>query len=261
MAESTDSLTRAHIKVSLRRKAVYALTGTLETDQTSNIDDVIRIGENMFYDGTMLPGEGSIHRWSFLNTETTQLLVIGDYTYSLPDGFSGFSGAYLEYTATDAPYAIQITTIDRIRELHSGNSGQTVDWPTHAAMNQLTRDQSTGQRFEIVLYPIPAAAKSLIIPYRLNPNLTADATPYPLGGQPHGLTLLTACKAAWEIEMEDTLDGPNYREFMRLMANSIAFDRAATTPQHFGKNTDGSQRPRTMIRRHTAEGVDYIGMS
>jgi hypothetical protein len=262
MAESSDSLSRVHIKTALRRKAQYALTGTLETDQDSNIADMILFGENMFYKGTKLPGESSIHRWSFLEPETSITISSGDYAYDLPDGFSSFISPYLAYTATDAPYTVQITTIERLRELHSGNSGQQVDWPTHAALSLKTRAQSTGQRFELLLYPIPNATKTLIFSYYLNPSLTVDSTaPYPLGGQPHGLTLLTACLAAWEIHMEDTVDGPNYREFLRLMADSIAFDRSSTTPQHFGKNSDASQRPRRMIRKHRAFGTEYLGMS
>ncbi len=259
MAESTNSISRVDIKVALRRKSSYALTGTLSTDQNTNISDAIKYGENMFYRGTRLPGETTVHPWSFLNLEYTVPIIAADDDYDLPDGFGGVTAPYLSYDSAVALNQVQVVGLQRLNELRSFSQSLTSEWPTHAAISSKAIAQSTGQRFHIELFPMPSATRSLLVPYRFNPDVTADATPYQLGGQPHGMTLLNACLAAWEIYIEDERNGPCFQEFMRLMVDSVDIDRALTTPQHFGRNEDHSRDGnRSRYRRHGAEGVEYV---
>jgi hypothetical protein len=262
VAESSASITRAIIVTALRRYLQYARTGTLLTDQSSDIDAMIMIGENMFYGGTKMPGEETIHAWSFLQSVQTISVTANDASWDLPDGFGGFAAPHMEYAITGKPTNIvRIVEYSEILRMRYENPSLTsAEFLLAVAKNQKTRDQSTGQRFELQLYPTPSAALSLYVPYYLNPQIMVATTgEYPLGGQPHGMTLLEACLAAAELHINDIDQGPHWKEFMRHMADSIAFDRARTTPTHFGRNEDHSQRLRSPFRRHLASGVTYIG--
>lgn len=258
MAESTLSITRTEIKTALRRYLQYALTGSLSTDQTTNVDQIIELGENMFYKGTRLPGEQTVHTWSFLTPKMTIAVTADDYSYTLADDFGGFFDNYLTYDTTDnADHTLRLTSMEHLDELRSTGLTVSVDYPTFGAVNLRPRVQTTGQRFELLLYPTPAVDCTLYGKYYSNPNAISDAATYPLGGQPHGLTLLQACLAAAELYMNDGLEGIHMREFYRMMADSVALDRARTTPAYFGKNLDNSRFEGRLSRRHLARGVIY----
>lgn len=260
MSESTDSITRAHIETALRRYLQYGLTAVLETDQETNLDQMILYGENMFYKGTVLPGETTVHRWSFLIPQGSVNVTAGDYTYNLPDDFGGFVSPHLSLDPSDdASEDVRMTSIDWINRQRALDIVVSVETPSYAAQRLRDRSLSTGQRFELVLWPTPASDCTLYFRYYSTPTATTDGAPYPLGGQPHGMTLLEACLAAAELHMNDEPQGPHFQEFMRLMQSSVAFDRAQTTTQYFGKNLDRSQSQGRWSRRHLAEGVSYEG--
>ncbi len=259
MSESTLSITRVEILSALRRYLTYARTGTLETDQQSDIDDYIRSGENAFYKGTRLPGEQTVHRWSFLEPEFSLSVTAADNSYDLPDDFGGIASAELMASLSGrATEPVKVVSIDRIRRMQAEYPTYTTEFPLEAAPHLKSRAQTTGQRFELIIWPTPTLNHTLIGTYFSNPSAILDATPYPLGGQPHGLTLKMACLAAAERDANDIDQGPYFKEFMRMMFDSVAFDRALTTPKYFGQNLDRS-RPAN-IRRHRGEGVTYNGM-
>lgn len=253
MSESTLSITRTEIYTALRRYLSYAPTGTLETDQTNAIAAYTEDGENMFYKGTRLPGENSIHVWSFLKPVYGFSIIADDYTYTCPDDWGGFAGP--TPVAGGNPYSdsIQVIPIEDLLELREYNSDLTAEYPTFIAQRPLARDQSTGQRFELVLYPTPTLSFTLRVKYVSNPSAIDNDAYYPLGGQPHALTLKKACIAAAELGENDGAEGVQFREFMRLMADSVAFDRAVTTPSFFGQNLDRSTC--RAFRRHRGRGV------
>lgn len=257
MSESTASLTRAHIETALRRYLQYGLTAVLETDQETHLDQMVLYGENMFYKGTVLPGETTVHRWSFLEPQGSISVSADDYTYNLPDDFGGFKSAGLSLDPSDdAVEDVRLTSIDFINRQRALDVTISVETPTHAAYRLKDRAQTTGQRFELILWPTPSTDCTLYFRYYSTPTATTDGAPYPLGGQPHGMTLLEACLAAAELHMNDESNGPHFQEFMRLMQSSVAFDRAQTTPQYFGKNLDRSQST-WRGRRHLAQSVEY----
>lgn len=259
MSESTLSITRVEILSALRRYLTYARTGSLETDQQSDIDDCIKAGENLFYKGTRLPGESTVHRWSFSEPEMAISVTANDNSYDMPDDFSGFNSSELSVILSGrTAEPVKLTNMDRIRQLQVEYPSYTAEFPLEAAVNLKARAQTTGQRFELILWPTPTLAHTLRGTYLSNPSAIADATPYPLGGQPHGQTLKEACLAVAERDMNDIDQGPHFKEFMRLMFDSVALDRSLTTPKYFGQNLDRSRQ--VNIRRHRGQGVTYNGM-
>lgn len=258
MAVSTLSITRSDIKTDVRRYLQWSLTGSLTTDQTTNLDRVIELGENMFYKGTVLPGEATVHTWSFLKRRISLSITADDYSYNLDDDFGGFVDNYLSFDTTDnADHMLRLTSMEHLDGLRSTNLTVSVDYPTHGAVNNRARDQTTEQRFELLLWPTPSVSCTLYGQIYSNPSAITDASLYPLGGQPHGLTLLQACLAAAELYVNDGVEGMQMQQFLRMMRDSVALDRARTTPPYFGKNLDNSRFEGRIARRHLARGIVY----
>lgn len=258
MSESTLSITRLELKTAVRRYLAYADTGTLETDQDNAVSAIVEAGENMFYKGTRLPGEQTIHRWSFLSPVYGFTVVAADYTYDCPDDWGGFASPTPVASGNSYSPSIRVIPVDTLLELRERNSDLTAEFPLNLAQRCKARDQTTGQRYELLLYPTPSTGFTLSVKYVSNPAAISNDSYYPLGGQPHALTLLQACLAAAELRENDGAEGVQFREFMRLMTDSVAFDRAVATPSFFGQNLDRSI-PCGSFRRHRGRGVTYEG--
>jgi len=258
MAESTLSITRLEIETAVRRYLAYADTGALETDQDNAVTAVIRAGEGMFYKGTRLPNEQTVHRWSFLTAMYTFSFVASDYAYDCPDDWGGFASSTPVAHNNDWGPSVRVIPADRLLELQEYNEGLTEAIPQYVAQRNKSRSQAAGQRFELLVFPTPSESVGVDIFYFSNPSAIPDDANYPLGGQPHALTLLQACLAAAELRENDGAEGVQFREFLRLMVDSVAFDRATTTPSFFGQNLDRSVSC-SLVRRHRGRGVTYEG--
>jgi hypothetical protein len=228
-------------------------------EETAKVTRSIKLGENQFYTPPQLPGDPTVHTWSFAEVEYAVALVANTYQYDLPDDFGGFVESYLYFSSNFSLGVIRLTSIDQILDLRSTDTLITSDYPEWAAVSSQDIAQTTGQRFQISFWPTPAASKTVTGQYKVNANAMTDAASYPLGGQPHSQTLMQSCLAAAEMEKLGK-PGPHYELFMQRLAGSIAYDRKTTTPKHFGKNLDNSRFERfPNIRRHRASGITYDG--
>lgn len=323
--ESTLSVTRTQLMQALGRYLSWSRSPSDWTaEQTDDAAAIIRSAERMFYHPERLPGEHTVHVWSFLDQRleldinasystgtvaissgtvtltggtwpswaasgwlevdgaeyevssrtSGSVIVLADsitvasgasYTlsqweYALPSLFGGnFLESYLAFHRLDENWVrVRLTGPNEIhgRRQTDWVTGVDFDQPFLAAVERKTRSQTTGQRFQLIIWPSVTSAGTIIATYTANPSAITDSEPYPLGGEQHAETLLAAVLAAAELYMNDerSVHRDTFKE--RLWA-SVALDRKLNTPKYFGMNLD---RPQTDLPRHRGQVVTINGV-
>ncbi len=231
MSESTLSSPRSEILAAVGAffdfgRDQYAMT----REQREQVYRCVRSGERRFY---------RAYNWSFLKLRLTLSLVAATADYDLPDGFGGFFDPQLSFTAADNQFwPIKNTSVPAILQARQYTHVTVAIQPKLFAVNAKTPTGSTGQRFEILLFPAPIADGTLEGTYYANPDATTDALPYAMGGEIHAETLLNACLAAAELE-RDKKAGPLKQEYSDSLSQSVAHEKSIG-PKHFGYNSDRS---------------------
>lgn len=243
-SESTLSITRSDIKTALGRYLpINRDPSKWSADAISDNNAIIKSGENGFYQPPVLPGEHSVHVWSFLEPILSLSITAGTADYTMAADFAGLIDPYLSFTSADNQiFKVEIVTVGEILKLRQQENLYSYSQSLWAAETWTTGNQIGGQRKRLMLFPTPTTNGTLEGPYRSNPNAISDAAPYPLGGQPHAETLLESVLSAAELKLNDER-GPHYARFMELMVASIAFDRK-TGPRYLGYNRNKSHRER-----------------
>jgi len=255
MPTSPLSVTRSEIKRFVARKN-YWDPASLTSEQTTNLNDIIRSGERSFYYSPVLPGQSKIHVWSFMKPQYNLQTIgsVGDY--ELPEDYAGFCG-----NLTFADYLSEITlretNYSHVLAMRSKSAMQVVfeAQPTMYATYPIAAEAGPAQRVGIALYPTPDQPYLLRGQYVINPAGIGDDTDYPLGGQPHGETLIAACLAASERIMEDAA-GVDTQRFYQLLATSISWDRTHSGGRVGPMLTEGPITTRPFDR---AQFVTYNG--
>lgn len=172
------------------------------------------------------------------DTDTVTITSTGDY--DLPDDFGGIEGK-ITFDQDEAYRSLPIVGEGSIRALRQNNVSARE--PDRAAIRPKAYavSASEGQRFELMLWPVPDQVYNLTYRYNAIPNKISATNEYPLGGMIHGETILESCLAMAEHTMDDQ-QGIHAARFQELMAASIAFDRQAMTPEFFGYNGDNSEK-------------------
>lgn len=161
------------------------------------------------------------------------------FAYDLEDDFGAHLGPFT-YDSDNYYAPITIINESRLRSLFTGYD--TTSRPLYASIRWKSTDNSTGQRAEVVFFPMADAAYNLDYTYAiLTSARLRDATPYPLGGMIHAETILESCLAAGERYVLDIADGPHEQEYQRLLQNSIRKDNE-NAPDYLGRNMDRSDR-------------------
>ena len=183
-----------------------------------------------------------------------------DGNYDLPDDFGGMDGT-LTYEPSENKADIKIVGEGRIRTLRRNDSSTT--YPLYVAIRPKEQtDTTTGQRFEVMFYPIPDDAYELA--YRMNilpQMLVATTLTHPYGGAIHAETIEASCLAIAELQ-EDEKEGPKKAYFMERLSASISKDKNTARQEYFGYNGDQSQNyNRYDRRRHCRDDhlVTYDG--
>ena len=198
------------------------LTSTSWTaDQITNVDDVIAAGLRRFY-WPPTPDGVPAHEWSFFRKYGSLTLTAGDYDYDLASDFS---------MLTAPPVLSGHGMLDRVEPgvlLAQKSRKDLSGTPEQFAIRPQTPDQMTGSRYEMLLYPMPAEAGTLVYPYSCEPQMIDAINEYPLGGVVHGETILEACLAAAEATLVDA-EGVHSKRFMECLASSIRIDMGQQT--------------------------------
>lgn len=259
MAEPTLSLTFVEI-----RRMVGHMIGFgrdvdgWDEDQTEIVDEIIATGLQQFYFPPPLREGEMAHDWSFLKPVATLVTVADQDTYDLPDSF-GFMEEDMTYSTSDnGRDRIRVIGEAQLRRLKQDGPSQTGQ-PRYAAYRPKSgTGGSSGQRYELLLYPTPNAVYNLTYRYAVLANALTTAAPYPYGGMTHGRCIMQSCKAAAELHLDDQA-GPHTAQFMMMLRAAVSQD-LKRAPEFLGVNGDCSDERNDRFRRNftvTYNGVDY----
>lgn len=209
------------------------------TDQWNSILSCLKSGLRNFYFPVSIDGTPSSYNWSFLTPTASLAVAAADQTIPLPDDYGNIEGNItISSTNNQASWPIQFTGEGVIREKYSGLPNAT-GRPQMAAIRPLKGTTvSKGQRFEIVVWPIPDQAYTIQVRYYLLPDVLSGTLPYAYGGATHAETLLESCLAIAEERLDDTRT-THSGKFRERLAASVAMDRRSK-PQNLGYNRDNS---------------------
>lgn len=230
MAESTLTRTLGDLKGEIGQYLGASRTvGDWTPTMVADVERILGSGQRQFYEANYRPNPNAplrSHVWSFLRKRASITLSNGTGSYDLPDDFGGFLDTRLSFTTTK-PWSLELVSMDRVLEKFQdfgGSMPSGITQPLIAAVESKSSTLgSTGQRWSIVMWPTPASTLTVTGQYRLNPNLLASDSHYPLGGEAHAQTLLEACLAAAE-EFKNDQSSLHRERFAELMAASIALD-------------------------------------
>jgi len=176
--------------------------------------------------------------------------------YRLPDEFRGLDGG-LSVEPPDGRPPLKLTSERQFRELRSGALGkQETGRPQQAAVRPLECTGATGQRFELLLYPVPDKLCTLLYATNVLPGKISADQPYPLGGASLSRLFEKACLAAAESGEREGESRVRRDEFAAALAAAIDADRKIGLPDTLGRL--GAQRWRR--ERHGSGYVTYQGI-
>lgn len=257
MAESTLSLGYPDIAATVAHYLGYTRTSANWTsEEQADIDDVINSGLRRFYNPPSLDPSGKSHSWRFLRPVIQIVTVVDDDEYDLPDNFGYINGS-LTFAPEDDGDDCRIISEANIRNMQQQHSTIT-GRPQYAATRPKTSDGTTGQRYELLVFPTPDAVYTLTAECVLLPNKITAANPYPLGGMIHAETILQFCLWVAEERKNDTV-GHHKAAALELLQTSISRDKEHTQ-HYFGYNRDLSDSIHRPLCRHDGVKVTYMGV-
>jgi hypothetical protein len=227
VGESDLSLTLTQLRNRCCWRAGYGTAYSSATAaQQALINECIGDGLRIVY---------SERAWTFLNPTTTLTTVANDYAYDLPADF-GTMAPMITYT--DDTWSERIRVLDESIIRENRQTFQSASRPSIAAVRPKAMSGSSGQRWELLLWPTPDDAYELEYRYSVIPNLPASGDQYPYGGMHFAQLILTAC--LWQVELH-VLDAPGTytQQYPNELARAVAIDRRMQPPS-LGFNRDES---------------------
>ena len=221
------------------------------------IDSLTKKGLRRFYFSAMLPSEPMAHDWSFLHPTANIDVPSGAQSTPLPDDFRAIFDAG-EITATsnlgdEFHRFIEEVGAGRLRHMYFEEPSET-GRPRYVAVQPIKGTGVTqGQRFQLDVFPQADQDYTIQLEYHILPDFLTGALPYCYGGAVHSGTILAACLAAAERDLDDIGNGNQENHYMMLLAASMSADRDLK-PQNMGLNTDRSDDPRDERRRRGFQG-------
>jgi hypothetical protein len=169
-----------------------------------------------------------------------------DGVISLPDDFGSMACRYLTFNEDEAGPRIKLIGEGQIRTMKQGN--ESTGQPVYAAVRPKTSDGSTGQRWELILYPLPDDDYGVYYRYEVLPNKLTTSL-YAYGSAVHTQTIMQSCIAVAELRL-DGVRGNQHEQFISLLTASIEHDIQVGRVHDFGYNGDNTP---DSYQRHYAE--------
>ncbi len=189
--------------------------------------------------------------WSEDTETASEFVLQHNGNYDLPDDYGGGIENGLVIESSNYNPRIVVTGEGSIRSMRqnrpqiSQSSSSTVT-PFYVAVRPKVQVTTTGQRWEIMFFPLPSTVYTISYVYRVNPQMLVTTTiEYPYGGMVHAETIRAACiAAAEEQENGNRLGGnPVYDKkklFQERLAASIQLDKQMNGMADYGYNGDNS---------------------
>lgn len=180
--------------------------------------------------------------------------IDADGSYRLPDLFAG-TGGKATYTSPDYAAPLERVNIDAVRE--SLQIGNVFSRPTcYASRTVYPWSRATGERYELLVYPIPGVDYDVEFPLRLNIDYLSSGSDYIPGGMQFSELFMTSCLSVAEIAVNDAA-GVKTADFKDQLTQAIEFDRRRTLPETVGSFGPGmyaeSWRDRRELKAYFAK--------
>ena len=168
--------------------------------------------------------------WSWLRQIVELDLVVGTYTYDMPSYFGGMAYGPFVYTGDGPAYEIPIRPMPSVERARAGTLGHRSGEPSIAGFRVTQRDSTSGTqptRWEVVLFPTPANARTVQVAVRAYPERMTDLDHRFIGGEEVNAALEAAVQveALLELRKFDLLSvrADNYK---KLLDNAVAIENA-----------------------------------
>lgn len=189
-----------------------------------DIDSAVENGLRRFY-YPYIESEGQIYQWTFLRKEGAITLTSTESKYVLADDVAQIVEDSVTYGIEEGNKPLTRVSEGEIRKMQQeSETGVPLYYavrPKHESTNP-----TDGQRFEIVVHPTPSSSQvseSITYRYVSAPDLLTTTNIFPLGGALHSQTLIEACLAEAEKDMDDRSD-VHEQAFQKLLIASYRAD-------------------------------------
>lgn len=229
MAESSLSITLTELKREVAFFLGWSRNPTnWDNTQNQDFDDIHKRALRMFY---FPPDEGENPRyeWTFLRKTGTINTQNNDYDYDLPDDFGGtLLDSSTRYAAGNGN--LQLKKVDEQIIEQKRAKDQRWGAPRYFAVRNKTHAPSTGQRWEMLVYPTPSTNTSTVnsiisFRYVYIPNILDSTNTYPVGGGQYSEVILAAHLACAEFKQDDEPNGPMMERFKTLLGTAMRNDK------------------------------------
>jgi len=129
------------------------------------------------------------HQWSFLQRTAALAMVSSVAVYDMPADFANFIDDAITSRSGER---IAIVSAGHIRQLLASPDVATGP-PKYAAVEAKLHTGESSQRYELIVYPVPAAGETISVRYGISPGGLSETRPYPFGGQEHAETFRACC--------------------------------------------------------------------
>ena len=259
MAESTLSVTFDMLKDAVGFYLGYGGRDEWTAEKDAEIEVYAQSGVRQFYYPPAIEGIEAGYTWSFLTPKTTIDTTIDQEEDDLPDDFGRLLGPMLHEPDV---YAAPVLVVSRpqLRVLKSGSD--ETGTPLYVAVRDKEVEDpaepgQTGQRKELVWWPVPDAVYTLTYQYEAYQGLLDDTHQYPLGGMKHSDLVMAGCLAVAE-QRENDERGIHWEAFVRQLASAIAQDRKSGA-QYYGPMQGPDSSPLPAARQLRQGDVTYDG--
>jgi hypothetical protein len=188
-------------------------------------------------------------------TEGSSTVIDGDDArYYMPDGFYGHVIGQITYDGSNPQVGITLvpTTDSHIRQLYAAN-GNTTGIPSLSSFRPL--NEKGKQQWEMVVWPRPAGAYTILGTIRIYPNKMTESTDRPNAGFEFDEAIQAACLYEAELQREDNSRGPKKDQWDDALVRAIRLD-TRTAPRNLGYNGNGNTYAAS---RSWYRGVDSYG--
>lgn len=188
-----------------------------DSEQSKQITSSLKGGMRRFY----YPG----WTWSFRKPFANLTLSEGNSEVELPDDYNGLCAPVsIVFTGGTQNPTLLVYAPSQIHAGRNRAPDQT-GMPQFVAVEAIKgTDVSRSNRMKLVVWPTADQDYTLQIQYAIHPNYLTGSQPYAYGGPAHAQTLLAACRADAEVNIDKIKDGPLMADFEKLLAISREID-------------------------------------
>lgn len=166
--------------------------------------------------------------------------IAADGVYRLPSTFQSMACNELTFQPQTYYAPVQLGGEARIRAMQQ--TTETTGRPRFGAVRPADYIASTGQRWDLVVFPTPNIDYTLTYRADIRPADLSSGSQIPIGGDVHAETIMAACLAAAERRGNDEGGGVHEQEFQRLLAASITYDARQHSPITLGQHSVAGAR-------------------